>query len=88
MIFWWIGKAAKFNVIVFDSKLLNSITFYVYNNEPTETPDVDSVIELYVRLESKDVPIKVFLLTDMRYCALFVGVIVHVDAVTPTAKGL
>lgn len=60
----------------------------MYNNEPTETPDVDCVIELYVRLESKDVPIKVFLSTDMRYCALFVGVIVHVDAVTPTAKGL
>jgi len=86
--FWWIGRLAKSKVTVFDVSPLNSITFYEYSNEPTETPVVDWVIELYPTLESKEDPISVVLSTVIKYWALLVGVGVHVEADTPAANGV
>lgn len=70
-----------------DVNPLNSIIFYEYSNNPTETPEVDWVIELYPTLESKELPKSVLLSTVIRYCALLVGVGVHVEADIPAAKG-
>jgi len=54
-------------VTVFDVSPLNSITYYEYSNEPTETPKVDYVNELYPTLESKEDPINVVLSTVIKY---------------------
>ena len=73
---------------MFDVSPLNSITFYEYSNDPTETPEVDCVIELYPTLESKELPIRVLLSTVIKYWALLVGVGVHVEADKPAANGV
>lgn len=83
MSFLWIGKLYNKKETVLLLKLMNSITFCEYNNDPSNVPDVIDVIELYPTVFNKDVPMIVSLLIVNKCWALLVEAIMH-DMGEPT----
>lgn len=85
--FLCVGKVPRSYVIVLLVKEENYIVLWMNSGKVLrDVPTDDCVTELYAMLCNIEVPNTVFLSMVVRYCALFVDVMVQLADVTPVAK--